>query len=641
MLLVPLALAFSALVAAPPALAAKRRPEPPRPSRIVDLPSLADPMPVDQLREQVLRGSKSPKARTVARAYEAFRARKFEQARRGLAPLLGDELFGDHALWITASSWWSEALQQLGARQFDAAQRSAEKAFGLFQRIEASFPGSALLKRASEDMGRAELAIADSLHGRRKWKPAEAAYERAFQRLSSSVHVLTSIVRDDELGAYAEACSKAQGPYCPLWVQRLVAVYPKGSEEIKAISKFLPEAAEHAQAPRPGFTRMSQPYRANDLDQTAFDAAMGLYLEQKYKDSVKEFGKFLDEYPKSAHRHRARYWLAQALTQQQEHESAQKVYAQLIHESPLTYYGLLGALALGRPMDAEIGAVVPGAASNDPFLYPSELVRLRRAERFLAEGSHDLAAQELKDFRPRDTLSNPFLLYVATLSSEAGNHNGSFIILSDLIQRGFEGVYSSFGLKLVFPVVHLETIQKHAALNKIDPILVLSLMKQESAFDPAAVSVSGAAGLMQLMPSTAFDTEAGVKRTELNDVETNIRVGTKYLKKLLTRFNGNIVYALAGYNAGPNAVDRWVRDGRAKRGMLEFIESIPYKETREYVGSIVRNYFWYSRKITGETPKGLSYFWNSFGPPELPTEAPAETPGSVPSPAPAPVESET
>jgi soluble lytic murein transglycosylase len=88
---------------------------------------------------------------------------------------------------------------------------------------------------------------------------------------------------------------------------------------------------------------------------------------------------------------------------------------------------------------------------------------------------------------------------------------------------------------------------------------------------------------MQLMPATASDTDPDVERASLIEAESNVRVGAKYLKHLMNRFKGNIVLSLAGYNAGPNAVDRWVKESGGKRGMLEFIETIPYKETREYV----------------------------------------------------------
>jgi soluble lytic murein transglycosylase len=200
-------------------------------------------------------------------------------------------------------------------------------------------------------------------------------------------------------------------------------------------------------------------------------------------------------------------------------------------------------------------------------------------------------------------------MWLASFASAAGAHIATFSILSDLIARMDESVYTQEGLDLVFPVVEWPLIERLSTAVGIDPVLAISLIKQESAFDREAGSSVGATGFMQLMPYTASDVESDVERRDLLELETNVRIGTKYLKRVLDRFKGNTALALSGYNAGPTAADRWVREGRAAKSFLEYVEQIPYKETRDYVGTIFRNYVWYQYRLKGARITTTEVFW--------------------------------
>lgn len=147
--------------------------------------------------------------------------------------------------------------------------------------------------------------------------------------------------------------------------------------------------------------------------------------------------------------------------------------------------------------------------------------------------------------------------------------------------------------KILFPQPHWETIEQEATKNRLDPYMVASLIRQESEFNAGAISRANALGLMQLLPSVgrSMAKQEGIRHfseSELLDPDTNIRLGTRYLGEVLTKFGGRPEYAFAAYNAGDDRVTDWQTAGKYS-GIDEFVESIPFTETREYVQAILRN----------------------------------------------------
>jgi soluble lytic murein transglycosylase len=158
--------------------------------------------------------------------------------------------------------------------------------------------------------------------------------------------------------------------------------------------------------------------------------------------------------------------------------------------------------------------------------------------------------------------------------------------------------------KILFPQQYWSAIEQDSAKNGLDPYMVASLIRQESEFNPSAISSANAFGLMQLLPSVgrSMAKEEGIhhfNEMELLNPETNIRLGTRYLKQTLDKFDGQPPYAFAAYNAGDSRVTDWQSIGKY-HGMDEFVESIPFTETRDYVQAILRNESIY-RELNGHT----------------------------------------
>jgi soluble lytic murein transglycosylase len=146
---------------------------------------------------------------------------------------------------------------------------------------------------------------------------------------------------------------------------------------------------------------------------------------------------------------------------------------------------------------------------------------------------------------------------------------------------------------LLFPQPYWSDLVTNSIKSNLDPYLVASLIRQESEFNPSAVSPANAYGLMQLLPSVAksLGKKHGIKRLEVRQLlnpTVNLELGTLNLRQVLDRFGGQVEYALAAYNAGDTPVRQWLSSNDYK-DVPEFVESIPYTETREYVQAILRN----------------------------------------------------
>lgn len=169
-----------------------------------------------------------------------------------------------------------------------------------------------------------------------------------------------------------------------------------------------------------------------------------------------------------------------------------------------------------------------------------------------------------------------------------------FISLALLASGGYT-IYSTdwFQKKFVYPLPYEDVIYRYALENDLNPYLIAGVIKAESKFIPQARSPKGASGLMQLMPETAQWIAGQMeitdfKQADLNDPDTNIRLGSWYLASLEKEFHGNEVLMLAAYNGGRGNVRQWMRQNNW--GMdFQDASQIPFRETREYVGKVLRN----------------------------------------------------
>jgi soluble lytic murein transglycosylase len=161
--------------------------------------------------------------------------------------------------------------------------------------------------------------------------------------------------------------------------------------------------------------------------------------------------------------------------------------------------------------------------------------------------------------------------------------------------------------RILFPLEYTGLLQQKAAEEGLDAALVAAVVCQESTFDPGAVSPAGARGLMQVMPRTgrtlARSLSVRYRTQALHDPATSLDMGTRYLRDMLDRYAGRVERALAAYNAGPHRVDAWTA-ARPAISAEEFLESIPFTETRNYVMTILASRENYRRLYPFPPPPG-------------------------------------
>ncbi|AFM42179.1 soluble lytic murein transglycosylase-like protein [Desulfosporosinus acidiphilus SJ4] len=148
--------------------------------------------------------------------------------------------------------------------------------------------------------------------------------------------------------------------------------------------------------------------------------------------------------------------------------------------------------------------------------------------------------------------------------------------------------------KIIYPYPHQKIVEKYAAQYGVDPLLVVAIIREESKFFPQSQSHKGAVGLMQLMPSTAQAIaeslgDKSYSNEDLINPETNIQFGTWYLGSLEKVFSNNLILVIAAYNGGRGHVQEWIKSGQINPNNVRQ-EDIPFTETRDYVGRVLKSY---------------------------------------------------
>jgi len=269
-----------------------------------------------------------------------------------------------------------------------------------------------------------------------------------------------------------------------------------------------------------------------------------------------------------------RYWYANAMAQQGQSAQATKLYQSLAKLR--RYYGFLASDKLKQPYQLNHQALPIDPMQREKLLNNPRLIRAYH----LYKLNRNLEARR-EWYQLVKRLDEKQRLGAAQLANSWGWHDRAIITLTMTQYRD--------DLDLRFPQPYLESFAQEATRNEIDVSWPLAIARQESAFMTRANSAVGARGLMQLMPATAKiqakrSRVFSYQRAQLDNPAMNIRLGTAYLERMLVQFDNNLAVAAAAYNAGPHRVKHWVKQQLPQD---QWVETIPYRETREYVKNVL------------------------------------------------------
>ncbi len=379
------------------------------------------------------------------------------------------------------------------------------------------------------------------------------------------------------------------------------------------------------------YTSLNRYYPESSFAEEAlWRAAWSYYLAQHFPKAVEQFSHVITTFPTGVYCDDSLYWKGRSLEKQANLNAALTTYRQLIATSSGSYYGIraqhrLPALQSPAASTQSSSLRHPGfAALLREFSHelPAQLFQniIAHVEKSceLHEVQHDAFARKevewIKTLLDQHFAKNPDVesqalsLYVlGRIYGHVGLHLPAIQLAPKITHLLTPATAQAFPYdieRLSYPLSYDDLILKYADLHQLDPFLVAGIIRQESAYNPKARSSANARGLMQILPKTGrlVAKQIGLTRfraAELYDPETSIAIGTAYLAELLDLFNGDLFRAVAGYNAGPKATNKWwPTEGRVDSE--EIVEDITYRETRNYVKRVLRNQSNYQR-IYAET----------------------------------------
>ncbi|HLH02653.1 MAG TPA: transglycosylase SLT domain-containing protein [Bryobacteraceae bacterium] len=339
-------------------------------------------------------------------------------------------------------------------------------------------------------------------------------------------------------------------------------------------------------------------------------------------DTYDQLRNYIAHYPASTDVNNALYFLGRFEERRNQLGAARACYDQLLARFPNTYFAVVGRERLKDPgmeaatADAAMVEFLRGVAwpprPEFPSFTPGPLAskRIDRAQLLELAGLTDWADGELKFGALNDgAQENVYAYYLAKAAAGRGAPDQALHYIKtyapNYLFMPLDQAPATFWT-LAFPMPYRNLIDRYSRNQSLDPFLVAALIRQESEFNVRVISYANAYGLMQILPTSGRELARhfGIRRfrsSELLTAERNLQLGTYYFRNLLNSYGGQVELALASYNAGPSRANLW-RTWGPFREPAEFIEAVPFHQTRGYIQIVLRNADVYQKLYAGRVP---------------------------------------
>ncbi len=493
-----------------------------------------------------------------------------------IVPIL-DRLVGSSPT-LNADQWWAIAEGYYNKFEFGKAARAYSRA--------TSNPITA-------------YNYARSLHRGKQIDEAIAAYNRVVQQFPQSPQAPRALIRITQIDSPQAAIAATD---------RIIASYPDTAGEALGIkSTILQNKLDSPKAASVARNLLLERYgSSNDAGELRWRIAKGQAKGGQTANAIATVDALIANSPDGIFTAEASFWAGKWANQIGDKAKAKKFFEFTIRQHPDSYFAWRSASSLGWQVGTFTTAryttpaialptarqTLPAGSAKLQELYILGLDRDARSQ-WVTEvgGKRNLEPKEIFTDGVLRVANQDNLIGIKTLESLDWIDVASSQ-KAEITQLKQHPAY----MQSLYPFHYWNLISNWASDRKLSPALVIGLMRQESRFEAQIRSSAGAIGLMQIMPETGswIANKKGVSNYNLDRPDDNISFGTWYLDYTHSRYGDNSMLAVASYNAGPGAVGRWVE----KRGVGDpddFVNSIPYDETRDYVSKVLGNYWNYLR----------------------------------------------